>query len=170
MFFIMSEKLRNPADIARSERTRAAIASIIALFTALESGCATTGQNTESGIPDTAQNTETKAPEENARPEWVNGPQVFEKDGYVYAVGSQKIGSFRGMGLASKVAELKAHSALCRYINGENVSVDTIDGNRLETRLSQCTIAGARNCNSYIDIEDNDNGAATMYVLLELKK
>ncbi len=52
-------------------------------------------------------------------PEWVNGPSVFEKDGYVYGVGvSPKL---KNMSTARRVADTRARTQILCFLNEKSM-------------------------------------------------
>lgn len=72
-------------------------------------GCATVDQNIK---PQSAES-------ENDRPEWVNGDQVFEKDGYIYAVGKAEIDETGDLTIPTDLAYKMAENNICEYLIGD---------------------------------------------------
>jgi len=143
-------KETGPENPERREALRAilTISGSVAVF-----GCGAVASEPE--VPEI----ETSEPE-NPRPEWVNGPEVFEKDGYIYAVGKSEGAISSNLECLPEDARLKARELLCQSILPET-----------SEKISGCALLERDANESHEDyMTDPNNGFYTYYVLMRAKK
>jgi len=117
------------------------------------------------GCGSAIQDSETKAPEpessepENPRPDWVDGPEVFEKDGYIYAVGKNEETTSIPENIPDG-ARLKARELLCQSVLPET-----------SKKISGCAVLERDVTEDHEDyLIGPNNGSYTYYVLMRVKK